>query len=127
MWGFEESRDAHQQVYSDDFQPQEHEAKFSHEMIGGAAAFAGMKVWEDRQRAEGKPVSHAFAKEALMGLVGMEVDKLAETKGMDEYDREKAKHHAKQSAQKMYEDHYERGYGADQYDPNQYDQPNFNY
>lgn len=40
----------------------------------------------------GKPVSHAFAKEAIAGLAGAEVDKLAETKGMDEYDRERAKH-----------------------------------
>lgn len=40
----------------------------------------------------GKPVSHALAKEMLAGFAGAEVDKLAETKGMDEYDRERAKH-----------------------------------
>lgn len=33
---------------------QEHEAKFSHELIGGAAAFEGMKLFEDRQREEGE-------------------------------------------------------------------------
>ena len=37
----------------------------------------------------GKPVSHSFAKELLAGFVGGEVDKLAETKGMDYYDKEK--------------------------------------
>jgi hypothetical protein len=45
----DESRDAHQQVYNDD----QNEGKFSHELIGGAAAFEGMKLFEDRQRKEG--------------------------------------------------------------------------
>lgn len=47
----DESRDAHQQVYGD-----EHEAKFSHELIGGAAAFEGMKLFEDQQRREGERI-----------------------------------------------------------------------
>ena len=51
MGWFDDSRDAHQQVYGDDSQP--NEAKFSHELIGGAAAFEGMKLFEDRQRREG--------------------------------------------------------------------------
>ncbi len=37
-------------------------------------------------------MSHQFAKEVLAGFVGGEVDKLAETKGMDAYDRERAQH-----------------------------------
>lgn len=57
----------------------------------------------------GKPPSHAFAKELIAGFVGGEVDKLAESKGMDWVDREKAKHHAKQNAEHMYEERYERG------------------
>ena len=71
----------------------------------------------------GKPVSHAFAKELLAGIVGGEVDKLAETKGMDEWDREKAHRQAKQNAENMYDQHYVNGQGADNYDPNQYDPP----
>lgn len=51
-----------------------------------------------------------------MGLVGAEVDKLAETKGMDFVDREEAKHKAKKNAENMYNDHYG---GQDQYNPNQ--------
>lgn len=65
----------------------------------------------------GKTVSHAFAKELLVGFAGAEVDKLAETKGLDFIDREKAKHHAKENAEHMYEEHYERRHGADEYDP----------
>lgn len=126
-------------MYNDQGDDQ-NQAKFSHELIGGAAAFEGMKLFEDRQRKEGKQcsllqnlpkliragktVNHAFAKEMLAGIVGGEVDRLAETKGMDEYDRIEAKRHAENSANNMYDQHYR---DADQYDPQQYDRPNFNY
>ena len=51
MFGFDESRDAHQEVYGSG--GYENQAKFSHELIAGAAAFEGMKQWEDHQRKEG--------------------------------------------------------------------------
>ena len=49
-----------------------------------------------------------------MGLAGAEVDKLAETKGMDFVDRERAKHAAKQNVTNMYDQQYG---GNDCYDP----------
>jgi hypothetical protein len=55
-----------------------------------------------------------------MGLVGAEVDKLAESKGMDEVDKIKAREHAKKNAHHMYEEHYERDHGAEEYDPSRY-------
>ncbi|KAJ5223663.1 CipC-like antibiotic response protein [Penicillium chermesinum] len=114
-WGWEESDEAHRQVYGQ----QAHEAKFSHELIAGAASFAGMKAWEDHQRKEGKVVKHAFAKEALLGFVGAEIDKLAETKGMDEVDKIRAREHAKKNAEHMYDEHYVRGHGAqEEWNPN---------
>jgi len=121
MGWFDDSRNDHQQVYNGD---ERHEGKFSHEVIGGAAAFEGMKLFEDKQRREGKTVNHAFAKELLAGFVGGEVDKLAETKGMDEYDKIEARRHGKERAEGMYDNHYG---DMDQYDPNQRDQPNFQY
>eukprot|EP00249_Psilotum_nudum_P030536 c43251_g1_i1 orf=190-561(-) len=123
MGWFDDNRDAHEQVYGQ----REHEAKFSHELLGGAAAFEGMKLFEDSQRREGKTVNHAFAKELLVGFAGAEVDRLAETKGMDEYDRIEAKRHAQGRAENMYDEHYVQRHQADEYNPNQYDQPNFNY
>ena len=66
-------------------------------------------------RSLGKPVSHQFAKELLVGLAGAEVDRLAETKGADYIDRERAKHEAKKNAEHMYDQHYG---GEDNYDPN---------
>ena len=70
----------------------------------------------------GKPVSHKFAKELLAGFVGGEVDKLAETKGMDEYDSIEARRHAKQSADNMYDQHY--GQQGNEYRPDM-DRPNY--
>jgi hypothetical protein len=68
-------------------------------------------------RPTGKPVTHQFAKELLVGFAGAEVDKLAETKGLDFVDREKAKHQARENVQNMYDQHYIQDQGADQYDP----------
>ncbi len=64
----------------------------------------------------GKPVSHSFAKEMIAGIAGAEVDRLAETKGEDFVDRERAKHHARVNAEALYDNHYG---GQDQYDPQQ--------
>jgi hypothetical protein len=112
MWG--DAQEQYQQVYESDQQP--HEAKFSHEAIAGAGAFAAFKAFEDHQRKEGKPINHQFAKELLVGFAGAEVDRLAETKGEDWFDKERSKHEAKKRAEQLYDHHYG---GQDQYDPNQ--------
>lgn len=51
-----ESRDAYDQVYNND--GNEHQAKFSHELVAGGAAFAGFKAFEDHQRKEGMLLRH---------------------------------------------------------------------
>lgn len=130
----DEGRDNYNQVYNND-----HQSSFGHELLAGGAAFAGFKAFEDHQRNEGeqsfyifssylirltfdagKPVNHAFAKELLAGFAGAEVDKLAETKGMDYVDKERAKHRARENAEQMYDQHYGQ---YDQYDPNQMGPP----
>ena len=63
----------------------------------------------------GKVVKHALAKEILAGFAAGEVDKLAETHGMNEYDKFEARHKAKKNAEQMYDDHYGRDVD---YDPN---------
>ena len=93
-----ESQDAYNQAYNDD-----HEGKLSHENVAGGASFAAMHAFEERQRKEGKPVNHEFAKELIASFAGAEVDKLCETKGLDYVDREKAKHQAKKNAEHLYE------------------------
>lgn len=107
----DDGRDARDQVY--DGQP-EREGKLSHELVGGAAAFEAMHLFENEQRKKGETVNHGFAKEMLAAFAGAEVDKLAETKGMDFVDRERAKHHARQNAEQLYDQQYG---DMDQYDP----------
>ncbi|PWY87379.1 putative phosphoglycerate mutase family protein [Aspergillus heteromorphus CBS 117.55] len=75
---------------------EQHKAKLSHEVIGGAAAYEAMKAYEEHQAKNGKPASHAEAKEILAGLAGAFIDREFETKGLDFIDKERAKHHAKQ-------------------------------
>ncbi|OQO13888.1 hypothetical protein B0A48_00763 [Cryoendolithus antarcticus] len=119
MFGFGDAQQDYNQVYNNDGQ-QENKAEFSHELVAGGASFMAMKMFEDRQRKEGKPVSHQFAKELIAGFAGGEVDRLAETKGEDEWDREKAKHEAKKRSEQLYDQHYGQD---DQYDPNNRDAP----
>lgn len=97
MFGFEEH---HEQVYGN------HEAKFSHELVAGAASFEAAKLFEDQQRREGKPVLHAFAKELLAGIAGGEVDRLFETRGLNYLDRDAARRTAQEYAQQNYDRHY---------------------
>ncbi|OAA58012.1 hypothetical protein SPI_06897 [Niveomyces insectorum RCEF 264] len=118
FFDFNEARDARDQVYNNDH----HEGKLSHELLGAGAAFAAMHEFEKKQRSEGKTVSHGFAKEALAAFAGAEVDKLVETKGLDFVDREKAKHHAKQQAEHLYERQYG---GQPDYNPGRDAQPNY--
>lgn len=52
-----DSQDAHEQVYgggNNDDEDYGNKAKFSHELIAGAASFEGFKLFEDHQRKEGK-------------------------------------------------------------------------
>ena len=80
--------------------------------------FLAMHLWEKRQRDEGKPVNHGFAKEALAAMAGAEADRLYEKhrgrREMEEVDREEARRHAVRQVESMYEDHYG---GGDQWDP----------
>ncbi|EFX00591.1 hypothetical protein CMQ_7593 [Grosmannia clavigera kw1407] len=118
LFGFDDAREARNEVYNG----QPHESKVSHELLGAGAAFAAVHEFEKKQRAEGKTVNHAFAKEALAALAGAEVDKLIETKGLDFVDREKAKHHARENANHLYDQQYS---GRDNFNPNEHEQPNY--
>ncbi|RKU41340.1 hypothetical protein DL546_004408 [Coniochaeta pulveracea] len=112
MFGFDDAKSARDELY--DGQP--HESKLSHEFVGGAAAFEAMHLFENQQREKGEAVNHGFAKEMLAAFAGAEVDKLIETKGLDAIDAEKAKRHARQQAEQLYDQQYG---DMDMYDPNQ--------
>jgi len=79
-----------------------HRAKWTHEVIAGAAAFEAMRLYEKRRAQDGYH-DHALAREILAGLVVMEIDKLFETKGLDWIDRERAKQLAHEQTGLMYD------------------------
>ncbi|KIY71469.1 hypothetical protein CYLTODRAFT_418864 [Cylindrobasidium torrendii FP15055 ss-10] len=76
-----------------------HKATFSHELIAGAASYEAAKAYEKHCEENGKPASHAEAKELLAGFAGAFIDRMVETKGLEGFDRAKAHHHAKQQAE----------------------------
>ncbi len=59
----------------------------------------------------GEPGSHDLAKEMIVGFAGAEVDRLAETKGEDAWDREKAKRQAEQNSRDLYDQQCESIFG----------------
>jgi len=80
-----------------------HEAHLSHELIAGAAAFEAAKAYNDHCEKNGKPASHAKAKEIIAGLAGAFIDREVETRGLDFIDKQKAKREAEKHAHKAVE------------------------
>eukprot|EP00914_Ancora_sagittata_P006098 GHVO01012378.1.p2 GENE.GHVO01012378.1~~GHVO01012378.1.p2 ORF type:complete len:109 (+),score=19.78 GHVO01012378.1:1-327(+) len=87
-----------------------HKAALSHELIAAAASYEAAKAYEKHVAENGKPTSHAKAKELLAAFSGAFVDHIVETKGLDYIDTAKAKHHAKQQAEEGLNDHPDYSY-----------------
>ncbi|KAN0084619.1 Protein of unknown function (DUF3759) domain containing protein [Tylopilus felleus] len=68
-----------------------HSGHITHDVLGGAAAYEATKAWEDHCAKNGKPDSHAKAKEILGGFAGAGVTRLVETKGLSAWDAHKKK------------------------------------
>ncbi|QRV77550.1 phosphoglycerate mutase family protein [Ceratobasidium sp. AG-Ba] len=83
-----------------------HEAEWSHELIAGAASYEAAKAYEKHVAANGKPDSHAKAKELFAAFVGAFVDREVETRGLDYIDKEKAKHQARKDAEQALAEEY---------------------
>ncbi|KAJ7707723.1 cipC protein [Mycena rosella] len=75
-----------------------HKADMSHELLAGAASFAAAHEYEKHCEANGKPQSHAEAKELLAAFAGTFIDREVESHGLDFIDKEKAKHDAHKNA-----------------------------
>ncbi|KAG1833171.1 hypothetical protein EV424DRAFT_1533292 [Suillus variegatus] len=105
-----------QQTQYDNYQSDDapHQATLSHELLGGAVAFEAAKAYEDHCARNGKPQSHALAKELFAGFAGAAVDRLVETKGADAWSahqRQRAQSHAQEQIQETFtEDVYESNY-----------------
>ncbi|KAL0094647.1 hypothetical protein J3Q64DRAFT_1629259 [Phycomyces blakesleeanus] len=93
---------AYREITSVDVPEEKHKAEWTHQIIAGAAAFEAMRLYNKKQAEEGPIDDHHLAKEIIAGLAGASVDHFAETKGIDWVDRQKAKHAAKEDAEKLY-------------------------
>ncbi|KAJ6540324.1 hypothetical protein B0H19DRAFT_855900, partial [Mycena capillaripes] len=69
-----------------------HKAALSHELIAAAASYEAAKAYEKHCEENGKPDSHAKAKELLAAFSGAFIDRMVESKGLDAIDKQKAKH-----------------------------------
>ncbi|KAF8867978.1 hypothetical protein CPB85DRAFT_1367872 [Mucidula mucida] len=76
-----------------------HKVELSHELLAAAASYEAAKAYENHVSANGKPDSHAQAKELLAGFAGEFVDRMVETKGLDYVDKERAQYQAKKRAE----------------------------
>lgn len=81
-------------------------SKLSHDIVAGAASFEATRLFEDRHRRNGKPVSHAFARKTLIALAASEVDKLFKVKELTHLDKDQIKSEAIKAIEKEYETHY---------------------
>lgn len=96
-----EQADAHDKLVND-----KHKGALSHELIAAAASYEAAKAFEKHQKENGKPATHAKAKELLAAFSGAFVDHIIETKGLDYIDKEKAKHEAKKALDQASASHY---------------------
>ncbi|ORY76876.1 hypothetical protein BCR35DRAFT_332688 [Leucosporidium creatinivorum] len=95
----------------DSDQAQAHAAVYGGEQHQSSWSHEAAKAYEKHVAQNGPPPSHQLAKELLAGFAAAEADKLFETKGLDEFDREKAKYEArKQAEQNVPQDGYNLGY-----------------
>ncbi|KAH9002793.1 hypothetical protein EDB86DRAFT_3073928 [Lactarius hatsudake] len=80
-------------------EPHEHEAKLSHELISGAAAFEPKHIMIIARGTANHPPIPKPKKYWVAGLSGVAVDRLVETKGLNFIDKQKAKRRAEQHAE----------------------------
>ncbi|KAG9019254.1 hypothetical protein FRB90_004816 [Tulasnella sp. 427] len=83
-----------------------HEAKLSHEIVAGAAAFEAARLWEHHKEKNGEQPTHAHAKELIAGFAGAFIDRIVETKGLDFIDKQKAKKQAQERAEGQVSSNY---------------------
>ncbi|KAG9044402.1 hypothetical protein FS837_008228 [Tulasnella sp. UAMH 9824] len=92
---------AHQEVVN-----APHEAKVSHQLLAGAAAFEATRLWEHHKEKNGEQPNHPHAKALIAGFAGAFIDRIVETKGLDYIDKQKAKKQAQESAERQVDSNY---------------------
>ncbi|KAI9498238.1 hypothetical protein BDB00DRAFT_801725 [Zychaea mexicana] len=60
----------------------------SYNLMAGAAAFAAVKAWENKQEEDGQPMEHAMAKKLIATFAAAEITKLIQERGSDSDDED---------------------------------------
>ncbi|KAJ5887898.1 hypothetical protein N7495_007939 [Penicillium taxi] len=71
-----------------------HNAKWTFELLGGAAAYEAIQAYEDHEAREGKIEDRVKAKEFIATAISAYIAREVESKGIDYVDLNKAKYHA---------------------------------
>jgi hypothetical protein len=95
---------AHGQVYGG----QMPHGDVTHELLGAAAGFEAMRMYEHHREREGIVEHHELGKELIAGFAVAEVDKHFERGGFGHLDREQARFQAQQQAQGFYDQQFGR-------------------
>ena len=95
---------AHHAVYGG----RRHHHEWTHELIGGAAGFEAMRMYEHHRQREGIVGHHKLGKELIAGFAAAEAVKLFDGRDLGRVDRERAKRHAIAQAEHLYEQRYRR-------------------
>jgi hypothetical protein len=98
--------------FNDQNHPRHH---VTHELMAGAAGFEAMHLFEEHQKAEGRPVHHELAKAMLAGFAAAEIDKHFEGELFSHLDQGQAHDYARQQAHYLYDQQY-GGQQQDGYD-----------
>ena len=85
-----------------------HHGDLTHELIGGAAGFEAMRMYEHHREREGIVGHHALGKELIAGFAAAEAVKLIDERKLGLVDRERARRHAIAQAEHLYEQRYRR-------------------
>ncbi|KAF8845803.1 hypothetical protein BDN67DRAFT_919373 [Paxillus ammoniavirescens] len=98
------SDDSEEAGHYDSFTNDKHKGNITHDLLAGAVAYEATKAYEDHLTKNGKPDSHAKAKELLAAFVATAGTQLLETKGRDAYDnyQHKREQAEAQATEKLY-------------------------
>jgi Protein of unknown function (DUF3759) len=80
-----------------------HHGDLGHELIGGAAGFEAMRMYEHDREREGIVGHHDLGKELIAGFAAAEAMKLIDERKLNRVDRDRAERHAIAQAEHLYE------------------------
>ncbi|KAJ6531819.1 hypothetical protein B0H19DRAFT_457546 [Mycena capillaripes] len=85
-------------AYDQFFSGKIRKSNISSELLARAASFAATREFEKHCEVNGRPQSHAEARDLLAGFAGAFIDKEVETRELDSIDKDKAKYDASSSS-----------------------------